>query len=248
MKSLGVFLVLAGALFLGAPALAAGTGDHHHPEEVTASPVQEVHDNSDGHHEVVAPEEMIELHELMDDHHGEAAGNHHDEMAEAMGHDHSAHAEGTWATNDAERLYAWLGKFHPAVTNFPIALLLAALLAEIMFAMTGNSGLRHAARFCLWAGALAAVLTTALGWGFVGFNFAEDDAILSAHRWNGTALAVLSLLALWLGERAFQMRGRAAFRAALVLIAAMAAYNGYLGGNMVYGEDHYDWPQTEQNH
>lgn len=214
---------------------------------------QDVHDSSDGHHVESPPqgppitsEETDGHHEgLTDDHHTSTADDHHDATVEAESHDHAAHADGTWATNDAERFYAWLGKFHPAATNFPIALLLAAFFADVLFVIFGTVGLRHAARFCLWGGGLMAVATAALGWGFVGFTFAEDDAILSAHRWNGTALAGLAIPAIWLGERAFQGRGVVAFRTTLVLVAAMAAYNGYLGGKMVYGEGHYNYPSPD---
>jgi hypothetical protein len=39
---------------------------------------------------------------------------------------------------------AWLGKFHPPATHFPIALLISAALAEFLFMRTGTIAYRHA--------------------------------------------------------------------------------------------------------
>ncbi len=253
-----VLAVLLG-LLMTTSSFASGEGHSHEPapEQISeepvhdnndghndAAPVEPTHDNADGHHDVAPMESMEPAHDNADGHHEETAmEGHHDEMAEAGGHDHSAHEEGTWADTKLERLYAWAGKFHPAATNFPIALLLAAALAELLFLLGGNPAMRNATRFCLWTGALSAALTVALGWGFVGFDLANDDQVLSAHRWNGTAIAALALVTLWLGERSFKPRGSpGAFRVSLLLVAAMVAYNGYLGGKMVYGADHYAWP------
>lgn len=62
----------------------------------------------------------------------------------------------------AELEVCWFGRFHLLALHFPIALVIAAGLAE------GWSMWRRrppgAARFCLWLGAMAAVPTAALGW------------------------------------------------------------------------------------
>ncbi len=49
-------------------------------------------------------------------------------MQDEGGHDHSANAG--WADTGFERFLSWIGKLHPAATNFPIGLLMGAALAE----------------------------------------------------------------------------------------------------------------------
>ncbi len=248
-KVLLVLLILMGT----GSAFAAGSGHDHDEPSSTTQEAQPSADQDDAKHDEVVeesadhhgPEQPMNAHSDSamgaDDHHGDTAM---EEMAAE--HDHSTHEEGTWAKDDFQQVLAWIGKFHPAATNFPIALLLAAALAELLFLGTQNTALRQAARFCLWTGTAGAVGTAVLGWFFVGFDFSADDALLSAHRWNGTATAFVSLFALGFGERAFAARGSVAlFRVALVAVALMAGYNGLLGGKMVYGEDHYAWPTSE---
>ena len=255
-----MLVAILGLVYAG-PSFASGEGHSHEEEEpvVEETGPATSHDNSDGHHDVPI-EEIVE--DPVVDHHGTEmpAGDHHDEasstddhhgsdaMAAMEGeHDHSAHEDSTWANSGFERLLAWFGKFHPAATNFPIALLLVAAFAEVLFLATGKASFRHTVRFCLWTGVIGATGTAVLGWFFVGFDYSADDLLLASHRWNGTAVGIVSLLALWLGERTFAGKSSAVlFRVVIVIVALMASYNGLLGGKMVYGEDHYDWPTSTE--
>lgn len=205
-----------------------------------------------------APETGTE-HAHMNGEHGHEPSTHHHEGntesaptdAEAAGgHDHSAHE--SWATNSFERFLAWLGKFHPALTNFPIGLLIAAALAEVLLISRGNNDerLMHAARYCAALGALTALLAAGFGWFYAGFDVVGDDAVLSAHRWNGTAIGILSLglgvLVVAEQERR-SSSWRNAFRAVLFILTIMVSVNGYLGGRMLYGADHYAWPTHQHD-
>jgi uncharacterized membrane protein len=172
------------------------------------------------------------------------------ESEAARKHDHSAHE--SWATNSFERFLAWLGKFHPAVTNFPIGLLIAAALAEILLIFRGKSDQRlmHAARYCAALGAFTALLSAGFGWFYAGFDVSADDSVLSAHRWNGTAIGILAmgLGVLAIAEQERRSSGwRNAFRAALFILAIMVSVNGYLGGRMLFGADHYAWPARQHD-
>jgi plastocyanin len=139
----------------------------------------------------------------------------------------------------------WLGKFHPAAANFPIAMLVAAALAEILFAATNRSVFDAANRFSLWFGALAAVLTGTLGWFLGGFRPVDPSWIVTTHRWLGTSTDVLAVLALLLGEasrRPGRQRARRWFAVLLVVVALMVLAAGFFGGAVIYGIRHYDWP------
>lgn len=157
---------------------------------------------------------------------------------------HAAH--GSWAETDVERALAWLGKLHPALTHFPIALLIAAAVGELWGLVGGNRrALQPAVRYCAGLGAAAALVTAVLGWLYAGFDLAADDGVLAAHRWIGTALVPASLAVLWIGvgPRTQHSGRRAATSTGLLLLAAaLVAINGHLGGRMLYGPDHYAYP------
>ena len=85
------------------------------------------------------------------------------------------------------RLARWLGKFHPMAVHFPIALLMAAAVAEALWLRTRHSWLTGVVRFCVVLGTLGAI-GAALGW--VNASFHTPSQLLTTHRWLGT-IAVL---------------------------------------------------------
>ena len=166
---------------------------------------------------------------------------------EAMEHhnEHDTEKASGWPSGLTGEVIRWLGKFHPAAANFPIALLVAAAVAEVLFAVTGRPVFDAANRFCLWFGALAAVLTGTLGWFLGGFRTVDPSWIMTTHRWLGTSTDVLAVLALLLGEasrRPGRQRARRWFGVLLVVVALMVLAAGFFGGAMLYGIRHYDWP------
>lgn len=128
-----------------------------------------------------------------------------------------------------------LARLHPVAAHFPIALLLVAALAEFALMIRPTLGLQTTIRFLVAGGALGAVATALLGWFAGGWRLSDQSDNLSIHRWNGTALAVLGLLAWWAAARG---KGRAGLRLLLALIAAGLIIQGYYGGEMVHGPNH----------
>ncbi|MCB9907496.1 MAG: hypothetical protein H6830_07250 [Planctomycetes bacterium] len=133
-------------------------------------------------------------------------------------------------------LLRWSGRFHPIVVHFPIALLVAALLAEL----GGKLGrLRQSAatsEFCLWLGALGSLPAAGLGWA-LGANGSYHAGELDWHRWLGVATAALSLLALFVFRRYPKLR-----LPGLFLLAVLVGITGHLGGELTYGDDWLNWP------
>lgn len=172
--------------------------------------------------------------------------------SESKPHDHADHsptappaehetAPDTPETNVPMPL-AWLGKFHPPLTHFPIALLIAAAVAEFLFIRSGKPLFDHAARFSVWLGSGGAVAAALLGWLFGGFHFFDDEWVMTTHRWFGTATALWAGYLLVVSERvatADISRGR--FRFVLFCGAALVSITGFLGGSLIYGLDHYAW-------
>ena len=172
--------------------------------------------------------------------------------AETKPHDHedhgpTAHPEEAAANADAPvsnvpKPLAWLGKFHPPLTHFPIALILAAALSELLFIRTARPLFDHATRFCVCLGAGGAVAAALLGWLFAGFQLVDDEWVMTAHRWSGTATALWAGYLLLVSERAAAGDGsRSRFRLVLFGGAALVSISGFLGGSLLYGLDHHAW-------
>lgn len=142
------------------------------------------------------------------------------------------------------KLTPWLANFHPPAVHFPIALLVAAAVAEVLLWLTRRSLFDAAARFCLWFGALAAVPAAFLGWCCGGFQLRDPDWVLATHRWLGTSTAVCALVVLVLSElgRRRGGGGRAWSRALLLVAAGLVLVTGFFGGAVVHGLNHYAWP------
>jgi uncharacterized membrane protein len=148
------------------------------------------------------------------------------------------------------RLIGWLGKFHPAVVHFPIALLIAAAAAEVLFIGTSSSALlrrgqtlfENARQYCLWFGIIGAIGAGTLGWFFAGFELVDKNWLLTTHRWLGTSTVICSLLLGWLAWRGAKYgRSQLWFRLVLLLAVILVSATGFFGGAMLYGLDQYAW-------
>lgn len=248
----GFIAALAVVMAFGFLAVPVLNHAHAHGTEVHKSELDSQSDHldtgqvrSEDHHDGDHHQDMqAQAHEHED---GEAHDHGTATADEPAAHDHSQHA--SWAQSDATRFLAWLGKFHPALTHFPIALILAAAFAELLFIAGKNEKFRTAAQFCAILGTLSAVVTALVGWFYAGPAFGNDGSVLSAHRWNGTVSAVLAVGVLWAAARDHMPPGRQAFfRVALFTLAIMVSANGYLGGRMVYGDDHLAYPEADHHH
>jgi len=174
----------------------------------------------------------------------------HNAASAEGGHDHSAHSPNeALLESGLGRLLVWLGRFHPAAVHFPIALLIAAALAELLSLRFSPVFFSHAAQFSLWVGALGAAGAVLLGWFYGGFRLVDHETVLTIHRWNGSAVAALALLTLWLREtRSSAGTLKGAYRTMLIVTALLASLNGYLGGLMVYGPEQHQWPAPLAEH
>jgi uncharacterized membrane protein len=137
----------------------------------------------------------------------------------------------------SQRLFDWLGRLHPAIVHFPIAFFPAALFTALV-------GRRHPAfaspvQFLVVAGGVLAPIAAALGW--LDAIGAESDALLTAHRWLGTAIGVAALpIGIWAWRKPEQDRSTGMIVALAAITAAMIV-QGWYGGALVHGIDHLNW-------
>ena len=175
-----------------------------------------------------------------------ATENH--EHAQAHEHGPAAHDH---ATDHGEpegfgRVIRYLGKFHPVIVHFPIALILTAAFAELLALGLKKQAYSEAAFFVLAVGAGGAAGAVGLGWAagaFADYNVELGGIpLLGLHRWLGTSTGVIVLLTLALALRARKANTPQrikAYRAALFTSAILVSVTGHFGAALIFGLDHF---------
>lgn len=134
-------------------------------------------------------------------------------------------------------LYYLIGKLHPFVIHFPIALIVAAGIAELFSLTQRHTGMTSAVTFCLLIGSASAVMAAISGWVFAmeqGYAIGMDTEIHNLHRWLGVACALICpvLLAIDL----LSIKDRRFFRYCLLVGIALVLATGHFGGMLIYGD------------
>jgi uncharacterized membrane protein len=138
-----------------------------------------------------------------------------------------------------------VGRVHPLLVHFPIALALVAVGAEWWRTVTKEQGLSPLTRPLLWIAAATAVFAAATGWINAAYEHAGDaSTTLALHRWIGTGTAAAlvsiawwcqSLTALVVRPSAEAVAQVGAFRWVALVGAIGVSVTGHLGGELVYG-------------
>jgi uncharacterized membrane protein len=130
-----------------------------------------------------------------------------------------------------------IGKFHPLLVHFPIALVLAAAAAELAVIATLHNAWRTVAVANIRAGAAMGAVTAITGWLFASSPMVEATTSLEWHRWLGMAGAAGAMTAALLsfGLLRSSRRSLFAYRLTLFVTALLVAITGHLGGTLVWG-------------
>lgn len=158
-------------------------------------------------------------------------------------HDHSTDHASEETPGFVGRLLAWLGRFHPVIIHFPIALLIAAALAEGVHAVKDWPRLRTGVYFMVYLGAASAIFAAALGWLNAAYGSQPESMAqtLSLHRWLGTATAVWAVALAWHAWGLDYGGSNRAFRINLMIAAILVSATGHFGGTLVFGEGYFAW-------
>lgn len=140
---------------------------------------------------------------------------------------------------ETEALFETAGRTHPALVHFPIALIAAAFLFELVRIVGRRDRPSTAALGCLFIAAAGAALATTTGWWHADFDGRTGEEQVELHRWVAIVGGSLAVLALMLGLTALG-GDRRMLRRLYVLVVAVAAGTitvaGHQGGELVYGE------------
>jgi uncharacterized membrane protein len=142
-------------------------------------------------------------------------------------------------------IWRLLGRFHPLVVHFPIALLCTVVMIDGWRLFRGRRAPGAVVQLLLFAGAAGAVLSAGLGWASASFEKSDAamNGVLSLHQWLGTTVAVLAVLAALISLPARRRKSAPAvwsYRTTLWSCMALVVVASHYGGMLVYGEGYIE--------
>jgi uncharacterized membrane protein len=133
---------------------------------------------------------------------------------------------------------ALTGRFHPLLVHFPIALVLIAAVAELIFLTTRFPEWHMVAVANIRAGAAFAVVSAGAGWILASSRMVEASQGLEWHRYLGLMAALATVAAaLATGEIDRPPRRLWLYRIALFSAAGLVGVAGHFGAVLVWGAD-----------
>jgi uncharacterized membrane protein len=129
----------------------------------------------------------------------------------------------------------FIGRFHPLLVHFPIALFLLVPILEIAGRSVRCAYLRLSVNFVLALATLAAALAATLGW-CLGRSGGYSGTLITQHMWGGVALSIVCWTC-WLLRARMRQTGLA-YATILTLGVGLVAWTGYRGGQLSLGPNH----------
>lgn len=136
-------------------------------------------------------------------------------------------------------LWEFLGRLHPLIVHFPIALIVVAAVMELFTFGKFNSKIRPGIIILAAIGALSAMLAAPMGW-LLATNEGTSGEVLDLHKWVGFGTAVFSVFILLFLPKT---SGKATpsqikvYRGILFITAVSVSVTGHFGGSLTHGED-----------
>lgn len=130
-------------------------------------------------------------------------------------------------------LARFFGRLHPLILHFPVALILIALLFEIISKTRGRTEFSTPAALLLWLGAFSAVLSAIAGYllslegGYSGNSF-------DFHQWFGLATSIIATSLIHFKTR---VRFKQFFLPVYSLLAILLIVTGHFGASLTHGEN-----------
>ncbi len=143
------------------------------------------------------------------------------------------------------KLFLFLGRFHPTLLHLPVALLLLALLLELI-RLTGPRRLvpdipGAIVDLVVWLAALSGFGTAVAGW-LLAHEGGYDPDLLDRHLWSGVATAIGAFACVSLRSLARARPDQGVLRglgtATLIGTCGAMVFAAHAGGSLTHGEDY----------
>jgi uncharacterized membrane protein/mono/diheme cytochrome c family protein len=129
----------------------------------------------------------------------------------------------------------FIGRFHPSLVHFPIALFLLVPILEIVGRRARFAYLRLSVNFVLALATVGATSAAMLGW-CMGRSGGYSGRLITQHMWGGVMLSILCWVCWQLHARSREPG--ITYAVALALGVALVAWTGYRGGQLSLGPNH----------
>jgi len=136
---------------------------------------------------------------------------------------------------DVPGMIRLLGRCHTAVVHFPIAMVVVAAGLESWQLLRRKPELARATPVCLAIGAFSAVVASLFGL-FLDASEGGGGDTVAIHKWAGLIATAAAIVALALIR--IPVSRRAVLRLTIIAAAALTSATGYLGGELVFGNNH----------
>ena len=129
----------------------------------------------------------------------------------------------------------FIGRFHPLVVHFPIALFLLVPILELVGRRDRFAYLRLSVNFVLGLATLGATAALILGW-CLARSGGYSGRLITQHMWGGVVLSIICCVC-WL-MRTRQRELDTAYAVVLALGVALVTWTGYRGAQLSLGPNH----------
>jgi uncharacterized membrane protein/mono/diheme cytochrome c family protein len=135
------------------------------------------------------------------------------------------------AQDQSSGFLSFAGRLHPMIVHFPIVLLIAALVFELIDRKRKTDLFHQAIRLLVFGGMVSSFLSVAFGLALASSGAYGDDQV-SNHQWTGIITSLFSLITVF----AYRMR-RESLAFILLIISVISVFvTGHLGGELTHGE------------
>ncbi|MBO3699543.1 c-type cytochrome domain-containing protein [Roseivirga sp. E12] len=130
-------------------------------------------------------------------------------------------------------IFQFVGRLHPLVLHFPIVLILASFLFEVLAHRANKPAYAEPASLLLWLGAFSAVFSAIAGY-LLSVNGGYGGNTFAFHQWFGLATSVIAALLIQIRENeGFAKLFIPAFGGLTILLIV----TGHYGASLTHGED-----------